>query len=170
MERNKERQLTLHVSRWRWFGDRGLSKTSSPRKLETGNKLNPCQICELYDQNSTVRTGYGYNGKFEKVVFILQDITTNMIGVVFACIGVEFITTAESKQTAAHTMFLIFTSCSRQVIKQIYWMNGCISICSVICLYHCSCVGDIIVHSSMVKCWDDIVVQRKSSSDRCMTL
>ena len=60
MERNKERQLTLQVSWWRWFGDRGLSKTSSPRKLKTENKLIPYQICELYDQNRTVRTGYGY--------------------------------------------------------------------------------------------------------------
>ena len=37
VERNKERQLTLQVSWWRWFGDRGLSKTTSPRKLKTAN-------------------------------------------------------------------------------------------------------------------------------------
>ena len=28
-------------------------------KLKTENKLIPYQICELYDQNRTVRTGYG---------------------------------------------------------------------------------------------------------------
>ena len=80
MERNKERQLTLQVSWWRWFGDRGLSKTSSPRKLKTENKLIPYQICELYDQNRTVRTGYGYTlFLFMFLVFMIRTSSNKVI-------------------------------------------------------------------------------------------